>query len=50
MSTQVGQIMELGVSRLQVGNSCYCTLIQDQMSKQLAYKDIKNKVYEIKIL
>ncbi|XP_038887984.1 pentatricopeptide repeat-containing protein At4g18975, chloroplastic isoform X1 [Benincasa hispida] len=39
----VGQIMELGVSRLQVGSFCYCTMIQDQMSKQLAVKDIKNK-------
>ncbi|XP_038887985.1 pentatricopeptide repeat-containing protein At4g18975, chloroplastic isoform X2 [Benincasa hispida] len=44
----VGQIMELGVSRLQVGSFCYCTMIQDQMSKQLAVKDIKNKLLDLR--
>uniref|UniRef100_A0A0A0K3W9 Pentatricopeptide repeat-containing protein n=1 Tax=Cucumis sativus TaxID=3659 RepID=A0A0A0K3W9_CUCSA len=39
----VGQTMELGVSRLQVGSSCYCTTIQDQMCQQLADKDRKDK-------
>ncbi|KAL0559915.1 hypothetical protein IC582_000296 [Cucumis melo] len=39
----VGKTMELGVSRLQVGCSWYCTMIQDQMYKQLADKDRKNK-------
>ncbi|XP_022154415.1 pentatricopeptide repeat-containing protein At4g18975, chloroplastic isoform X2 [Momordica charantia] len=38
-----GQIMDLGVSRLQVGNSCYCTMVQAQMCQQLADRDMKNK-------
>ncbi|KAG7011428.1 Pentatricopeptide repeat-containing protein, chloroplastic [Cucurbita argyrosperma subsp. argyrosperma] len=41
--TTVGQIMELGVNKLQIGNSCYCTMLQNQMSKRFGDKDMTDK-------
>ena len=40
--------MELGVNKLQIGNSSYCTMLQNQMSKRFADKDMTDKVSEIK--